>query len=132
MLEAASFHHVGIVVESIDAAIGAWGRFGYWADVRVSDPIQKADIVLLSHRANPTIELIAPQTPDSPAFTWIKRIKAGPYHTCFEVEGLEDAIAACGNRVVMAPVPAVAFDNRRVAFLWSKETGLYELLEYRK
>ena len=34
-----------------------------------------------------------------------------------------------GFSVIMNPVPAVAFDNRRVAFLWSVLTGLVELVE---
>ena len=34
-----------------------------------------------------------------------------------------------GFGLIMDPIPAVAFDNRRVTFLWSSLAGLVELLE---
>jgi len=127
-----AFHHVGLIVESIDAALPLWEAFGYRVDIRVSDPIQKADIALLARDGEPYIELVAPLGPDSPSHGWLKRIKAGAYHTCFLVADMTFALnelAAAGFVSVMAPVPAVAFGGRLVSFVWSKSTGLLELLQ---
>jgi methylmalonyl-CoA/ethylmalonyl-CoA epimerase len=78
------------------------------------------------------IELVSPLAPDSPAAGWVKRIKVGPYHTCYEVRSMASAIAGLrddGFAPVSEPVPAVAFEMRLVAFLWSAAAGLVEVLE---
>lgn len=56
----------------------------------------------------------------------------GPYHFCFAVADLQKSIAAAvsgGARVVVDPVPDVAFDGRRVAFLFHESQGLFEFVE---
>ena len=80
-----------------------------------------------SHQAGGT-----PDGSDSPAASWIQRIQAGPYHTCYEVDDLEAVMAflRCQRLFpVLGPLPAVAFNKRRVVFLWSDRSGLIELLE---
>src|SRR5262245_32951428 len=80
----------------------------------------------------PIIELIAPAGEASPAHKWLERIKAGAYHICYETPSLDEALPRLkelGFAVIMEPVPAVAFDNRRVVFLWNPFTGLVELVE---
>ena len=55
-----------------------------------------------------------------------------PYHICYEVENLENAISELQqNKFVLAKKeqPAIAFNNRKVVFLFHKEVGLIELLE---
>jgi methylmalonyl-CoA/ethylmalonyl-CoA epimerase len=131
-MEDATFHHVGVIVDAVEPSILMWQGLGYQPTLRILDPVQKAHIVLLERPGAPMIELVSPDGPDSPAQSWIRRIKAGPYHTCFEVTSMTTALARLrgkGFMVVMEPVPAVAFNGRHVAFTWSKETGLLELLE---
>ena len=56
----------------------------------------------------------------------------GPYHTCYEVDDLEAIVAFLRHHrlfPVIKPVPAVAFDMRRVVFMWGESSGLLELLE---
>ncbi|MCI8669526.1 MAG: VOC family protein [Lachnospiraceae bacterium] len=53
------------------------------------------------------------------------------YHLCFEVEDIEEAISGYrkSRDIIMTnPTPAVLFDNRRVAFVFSK-IGIIELVE---
>jgi len=97
-----------------------------------ADPMQKARIVLMQRVHEPLIELIAPDSPDSPAASWIQRIAVGPYHTCYEVDDLEATVTFLRRHhlfPVIRPVPAVAFNMRRIVFLWGKSSGLMELLE---
>lgn len=64
--------------------------------------------------------------------SWIQRIQPGLYHIFFEVVDWDAAIAFLrGQRLspILGPVPAVAFNMRRVVFLWSNKSGLMELLE---
>ena len=53
-------------------------------------------------------------------------------HMCFTTPDIEASIEASkrsGFVCIAKPVPAVAFDNRRIAWLVSLKFGLVELLE---
>jgi methylmalonyl-CoA/ethylmalonyl-CoA epimerase len=126
------FHHVGVVTKELQRSTQIYEQLGYVASQRYDDPLQKVAIVLLSRPGSPTIELILPTTADSPAAGWLKRIKAGPYHTCYEVADIAEAtrfLQPLGFVPLGEPVPAVAFGMRPVLFLWSTEVGLLELLQ---
>ncbi|MFI5300502.1 MAG: VOC family protein [Polyangiales bacterium] len=128
----ATFHHVGLIVRELEPALDWWMTLGYLASEIFDDPIQRARIVLLTRPREPMIELVCPNDAESPSFSWIKRVKAGPFHTCFEVPTLEPALASlddAGFSIVMEPVPAIAFGGRRVCFTWSRASGLLELVE---
>ena len=54
-----------------------------------------------------------------------------PYHTCYEVVDIEVEIKKLkknGYIQVSKTVPAIAFENRLVCFLYNKNIGLIELL----
>ncbi|MHC4075031.1 MAG: VOC family protein [Planctomycetota bacterium] len=126
------FHHVGVVTENVDDLIAFYSGLGYSASVFYDDPIQNARLVLLEHVEGPIIELIEPKTVDSPAAGWVKRVKAGPYHTCYVVDDIKEAVKELRLKKITPVskiVPAVAFSMRRVVFLWGTVCGLIELLE---
>jgi methylmalonyl-CoA/ethylmalonyl-CoA epimerase len=53
-------------------------------------------------------------------------------HLCFEVPNLEQALSAAhlhGFKVIHPPVPGIAFDGRRIAWLFHLTWGVVELLE---
>jgi methylmalonyl-CoA/ethylmalonyl-CoA epimerase len=125
-------HHVGIVTKKLSECVKLYQALGYSEKKHVYDPLQKASIALMERAGELMIELIAPEHQESPAHKWLDRIKAGTYHICYEVPSLGDATRALrklGFAIIMDPVPAVAFDHRRVVFLWSALTGLIELVE---
>lgn len=126
------FHHVGVITGNLEASISLYASLGYAASIIYVDPEQKARIVLMQREQGPIIELIMPDSSESPAASWIQRIRAGPYHTCYEVDDLEAVMAflRCQRLFpVLGPIPAIAFDMRRVVFLWGDRSGLMELLE---
>jgi methylmalonyl-CoA/ethylmalonyl-CoA epimerase len=121
-----------VVTESLQESRRLYTNLGYSSSIVYDDPVQKAQIVLMRRGHEPIIELIAPQSPDSPSANWLRRIQAGPYHICYEVDRLEavTALLRCQRLFpVLGPVPAVSFDMRRVVFLWGDRSGLIELLE---
>jgi methylmalonyl-CoA/ethylmalonyl-CoA epimerase len=125
------FHHVGVVTGSLEESQTLYTSLGYSASVIYDDPAQKARIVLMRRDQEPIIELIAPTNSESPAASWVQRIQAGPYHTCYEVDELETVMAVLRRQGLfrtLGPIPAVAFNMRRVVFLWGARTGLIELL----
>jgi methylmalonyl-CoA/ethylmalonyl-CoA epimerase len=125
-------HHVGVITGNLEGSINFYTSLGYAASAIYADPMQKARIVLMQRAYEPLVELIVPDSPDSPAASWIQRIAVGPYHTCYEVDDLEAIVAFLRRHrlfPVIKPVPAVAFDMRRIVFLWGESSGLLELLE---
>lgn len=125
-------HHVGIVTKDLQKCMKLYEALGYAELKVVEDPVQKASIALMQRPGEPLIELISPTSEQSPAWKWLQRITAGTYHICYQTPSLDETIPFMkehGFSVIMNPVPAVAFDNRRVAFLWSVLTGLVELVE---
>jgi methylmalonyl-CoA/ethylmalonyl-CoA epimerase len=128
------FHHVGVITGNIEGSINFYVSLGYAASPIYADPIQRASIVLMQRGCEPVIELITPDCPDSPAASWRQLIQVGPYHTCYEVDNLEAVMLLLQRQYlfpVFGPVPAVAFDMRRVVFLWGNNSGLIEFLEAR-
>ena len=77
------------------------------------------------------VELVEPLSESSPV---TKMLEKGQniYHVCFRVDDIEDAIALArknGFHCIVKPVPAEAFDGRRIAWLFNRVFGLVELLE---
>jgi methylmalonyl-CoA/ethylmalonyl-CoA epimerase len=59
----------------------------------------------------------------------------GLHHLCYEVENLTEHLKvrkAVGCMVVRAPLPAAAFGNRLIAWMWTREKLLLEFLEAAK
>jgi methylmalonyl-CoA/ethylmalonyl-CoA epimerase len=128
------FHHLGIAVPSIDTALPIYRNlFGYELDSGpFSDPIQRVTVCFLKRPADPVVlELIAPDKDDSPIRLVLRR-GGGAYHTCYEVRDLARAMEHCvaiGCLVVNEPAPALAFNNRRIAWLNTPSRQLLELVE---
>ena len=127
-----TFHHVGVITSDIPGTTSFYQELGYQQLLSVVDPIQKAKIVLLHSLKGPMIELVSPLSEECPAFSWIKKIIAGPYHTCYECKDLGRQVKIFEDQGLMKVseiATAVAFNHRRIIFLWSKKTGLIELIE---
>ena len=80
----------------------------------------------------PLVELLAPVDETSPVNKTLEKLGVTPYHTCYVVDNIEDAIASLRKmRYVMVskPAEAVAIKGSRVVFLFNKNVGLIELVE---
>ena len=95
-------HHYGLATQSIDKSVSAFLSLGYEKVTEIiHDPIQGVYLLFL-------------------------------YHICYEVADIEEQIAILKKErfiVVVAPVEAVAFNNRKICFLYHPSIGLIELLE---
>ena len=128
-------HHIGIVVQDIENGIQRYkSMFGFTPITEViNDPIQKVSVVLLSDPElhSLPIELIAPLTDDSPVSKILKG-KTRLYHICFLVENIEDSIKLLrsnGAIIISGPVPADLFKGKRIAFVYSPDNYIIEILE---
>ncbi|MDP6172769.1 MAG: VOC family protein [Rhodospirillales bacterium] len=125
--------HIGIVVEDLDQAkerYGDWYGFTKVTDM-VFDPVQKVRLVFVETGPGPRLELIEAVGEDSPVLKYAQT-GGGLHHLCYEVDQLEDALSgmrAKGALIVCPPVPAVALQNRRIAFIYTRDKQLIEFLE---
>jgi len=128
--------HVGVAVPSLDPATDTLATlFGYRViSGPFDDPIQKVSVNFLTQSDNDVaeIELIAPLGQDSPITAMLAKSGGGAYHLCFETSDIEQALVHAKNNgciVVSGPVPAVAFNGRRIAWIYTKSRQLFELVE---
>jgi methylmalonyl-CoA/ethylmalonyl-CoA epimerase len=118
----AVFHHVGLVVPDIEGASPGIEQF--------HDPIQRVHVAFLDLHGV-VVELIQPAGASSPVAANLKKGQK-LVHLCYEVPDLEGALRYCEERdcrLLSDPTPAVAFDRRRIAWVFHPTYGLIELLE---
>ena len=126
------FHHVGIACHRIERTLPFYLSLGYSAAPVIDDPVQHVRVCFLDKSDAPRLELLEPLDDSSPVARTLSTAGVTPYHLCYEVSDIERAIQLLrGERflLVNGPVEAPAMDNRRVAFLFKKDTGLLELVE---
>jgi methylmalonyl-CoA/ethylmalonyl-CoA epimerase len=128
--------HVGVAVPALGPAEETLANlFGYkLVSGPFDDPIQKVSVEFLaqSDKDAAEIELIAPAAEDSPIRSMLAKDGGGAYHLCFETSDIEAAVAhakALGCIIVSPPVPAVAFQGRRIAWIYTRSRQLFELVE---
>jgi len=121
--EDARLRHIGVAVRSIDeAAPGA---------LKQLDPLQNVRVAFIELNGVPC-ELVEPVDERSPVNGYLEHRKMNLYHLCFEVPDLERAVKQArqqGFHALGKPKPAVAFEGRRIAWVFSPTLGLFELLE---
>jgi methylmalonyl-CoA/ethylmalonyl-CoA epimerase len=128
------FHHVGIAVQDLAAAIPAFKTLLNY-DVTsgpFDDPLQNVSVCFLSRGEGDTVlELVAPLGPNSPIDRTLKR-GGGTYHVCYEVPDIQQAIRHFTDHdslLISGPVPAVAFRMREIAWLMTDAGLLVELVQ---
>lgn len=129
-----AFHHVGVAVRHlVPAAETFHDLFGYEViSGPFDDPIQNVSVCFLSRGQGDTvIELVAPLGPNSPIDRTLKK-GGGTYHVCYQVHDLNAAIdhlTKQGSLLLSGPVPAVAFEMRKIAWLITEVNLLVELVQ---
>ena len=126
------FQHIGIACRDIDKTREFYLGLGYTASPVVDDPLQHVRICFLDKEGAPRLELLQPLDDQSPVARTLATAGVTPYHFCYEVRNIDEAIAALRTKrflLVSGPVPACALGDRRIAFLYNKNNGLIELVE---
>ena len=118
----AVFEHIGIALKQIKDVSKNIDK--------IQDKIQNVNLGFIDCNGL-TVELVEPIDVNSPINSFIEKNQTY-YHICFSVPDLDESIASAKkyNFVkISKPVPAIAFDNRRIVWLYNIKFGLVELLE---
>lgn len=125
-------HHIGYAVPAIERAVKEFEVLGWSVSSDVTDDAERKVSIVFMTRGESCIELVAPTADDSPVKKMLQKGSGAPYHICYEVPQLEEAIEELKkNRFILTkkPAPAPAIGGRRVAFLYGLTTGVLELVE---
>ena len=132
MIEGAVFHHIGVACRDLNSDEAHFAALGYAREGEsFEDPRQRIRGLFLTAAGQPRLELLVNAHETGPLDPWLaKGVKF--YHFAYEVPALDRAIEdlkAGRARVMVPPVPAVAFDMRRITFLMHPNGTLTELIE---
>ena len=124
--------HIGYAVSDIDRSLKLFLKLGYekLSDL-VIDEIRDVKVVFIKH-GNLKIELISPISEKSPINGYLKKNGNTLYHICYLVSDINDTIEKLKNlkfRLIEKPNSAIAFESRRISFLYHIDYGLLELVE---
>ncbi len=132
-----SFHHVGVAVKSIDAALGYYtGLFGMR---QISEPLEvpgeRVKVCFVEAPPGVLIELVEGLGEKSPVADIVARTGAGPYHICYRVDDLDAALAELRGQGCYRlkrferGVHGNGGGPRRFAFMLTPDRQLFELCE---
>ena len=127
-------HHVGVLVADIAAEVERYVHcFGY--EVRsavIHDPLQTAFVQFVSLASDSVyLEFVTPDGPNSKLSNALKK-GGGVNHLCYSTPCIDDAVQGlwkAGMFLLQAPVPAVAFRGRKIAWLMGGDSVPIELVE---
>jgi len=111
-------HHVGIVVNDLEAAAASYERLGFRDGERFEVPAQ--GIVAIVYHAGPGyMELIQPTDPEGAIARYMTRRGEGTHHVAYAVDDLEATLArlkAAGVRLI-DEAPRTGTHGWRIAFI---------------
>lgn len=126
-------HHFGYLTESIYDAVKEFSLLGYCChDQLYHDSLRDINIQFIRSSSGELIELIEPAGERSIVKGLIGKSKNNIYHICYYSENINEKILELADKgffLISPPQPAVAMNNKKVAFLISKFAGMVELYE---
>lgn len=130
------FHHVAFAVNDIDETTRTLGVCGYtlcpdYPPLVVDEALGVKLRFLSLAQGGPLLELVCGLGDTSPVAQILQKSGVTLYHMCFEVNDIEQAFVLLkqqGYVAVSKRIPAKAFGDRLIQFLYHKDGGLVELL----
>lgn len=134
MIRVKRIDHVAIVVEDLDEALEFWQDSLGLKLEHVEDVPDQHSIVAFLPSGHSEVELVRPTSDDSGIARYLAKHGPGVHHICFEVEDIEEALAALrarGLRLINEE-PMIGTGGKRIAFIHPKSAHgvlieLYEL-----
>lgn len=132
-LSSMKIHHLGIAVESLEAAVPVFTKILGRAPKSQETVEEQRVRVALFELDNARIELLEATTPDSPVGRFLAKRGRGIHHLTLTVPDISAALAELARAGVQAidKEPRTGADEKQIAFLDPKTTSgiLIELVE---
>lgn len=123
--------HIGYAVKNIEKAKKSMEALGYVFEPTIEDTDRNISICF-GELDGYRVELVAPTGRRSPVDMHLSRIGPAPYHICYRSSDIEsdiEELKASRFKVSIPLAPAIAFNNKRVVFLYSLSVGIIEIVE---
>lgn len=126
--------HFGVAVADLDAALALYADlFGYrLLRGPYDDPLQQARVAFIgADPRDPPLELVAPLSAGSQVERVLKK-GLSLYHVCYRTPDVARAIGHLRDHrclLISGPTPAVAYEGRPIAWLYTPNRQLIELVE---
>ncbi|MGM9689174.1 MAG: VOC family protein [Alloprevotella sp.] len=126
-----SLHHVGYVVADMEASTRVFQQLGYKAGPVLREEPLSVDLRYLKKAGETLVELVLQHNPESPEQQLLAKNGPMPYHVCYRVDCMEEAVAdleAKGFARLFDPLPVGVLQGQRICYLSHPAMGLVELL----
>ena len=124
------FHHIGYLINNFNSAIKDFEKFNYKKKKSIiKDNNLKVQIQFLEN-GNNIIELVKPNKKNIGLLSLLKK-KNYAYHFAYKVRNLDKTLVMLKKKfkIIVNPVSAKAFNNKKVAFLRMKNGFIIELIQ---
>lgn len=124
--------HIGYAVRDIEKSAALYVSAGWDMSPIYEELVQHAKIAFLTKPGMNTIELVSPLVGDSPVDNILRKQGVAPYHICYVVEDIMQAVEDLyeeGFKPLFLPVESNAMDNRKICYLYHLDVGYIELVE---
>lgn len=123
--------HIGYAVRDIEKTASYYTAAGWAMSEVYEEKIQNTRIAFLNKSGMITIELVSPLVGDSPIDNILKNQGVTPYHICYVVDNIMQAVDDLyeeGFRPLFKPVESIAMRNRQICYLYNLDCGAIELV----
>jgi methylmalonyl-CoA/ethylmalonyl-CoA epimerase len=124
--------HIGYLTGNIENTASTFMALGYELKGTVfNDERQQCRIAFVEKLGEVRIELVEPYEDNEPMLKMLKKKGVTPYHVCYEVDDVEVVFKELNEEgwlPMFAPVPAPAFDNRLICYMFKQEIGFVEFV----
>lgn len=126
-----SINHIGYAVKDIQKTAELYVQAGWTLSEVYEEQVQNTKIAFLTKTGMPKIELVSPLKGDSPVDNIIKKMSVTPYHICYNVEDIDQAVEDLydeGFKPLFMPVESIAMDNHQICYLFHQHIGFIEIV----
>lgn len=124
--------HIGYAVRDIEKTAQLYINGGWTMSEVYEETVQNTRIAFLYKPGMTTIELVSPRDGESPVDNILKNQGVAPYHICYVVEDIMQAMEDLyeeGFRPLFFPVESMAMDNHKICYLYHNDIGAIEIVE---
>ncbi|MBQ0153333.1 MAG: VOC family protein [Bacteroidales bacterium] len=124
--------HIGYAVRDIEKTAQLYINGGWTMSEVYEETVQNTRIAFLYKPGMTTIELVSPRDGESPVDNILKNQGVAPYHICYVVEDIMQAMEDLyeeGFKPLFFPVESIAMDNHKICYLYHNDIGAIEIVE---